>query len=178
MPGPAFKTGDRVSLHPIEEADHEFIQRGRNDPSTRIPLADAEIRRLSDVAEMLEQKDDHYLVCADGTNGDPERVGVVSFGYVREGEFASLMYWIAPGHRRQGYVSEALELYLDYAFRERGFHKVTARVMATNEASAGTLEKLGFEREGTFAEQRFVDGEWVDGHQYGLLARDWLAEGT
>ena len=177
MPGPAFATGDSVSLHPIEEEDHEFVQYGRNHPESRVPLADSDIRTLEDVAAMLENRDHHYLVCAsEGDDGgeDRQRVGVVSFGYTRPGEFASLMYWTAPEHRRQGYISEALELFLDYAFRECGFHKVTARVMATNEASAGVLESLGFKREGTFAEQRFVDGEWVDAHQYGLLARQWL----
>ncbi|MFB6270965.1 MAG: GNAT family N-acetyltransferase, partial [Halobacterium sp.] len=101
----------------------------------------------------------------------------VAFAYVaQEGERGSLMYWIHPDHRGNGYVTEATELFLDYAFRECGFHKVTARVLESNEASAGTLEKLGFVREGTRRESSIVDGEYEDMYTYGLLAREWLDE--
>jgi RimJ/RimL family protein N-acetyltransferase len=177
MPGPAFETGDDVSLHPIEEADYEFIQRGRNDPSTRVPLTDTNIRSLSDVAEMFEDREYHFLVCADGEDGGddaPDPVGAVALPWVRDGESGSLMYWIDSGHRGQGYVSEAVELFLGYLFRECGFHKVFARALVTNEASIRTLESLGFEREGTLREDYFLDGEWVDAYQYGLLAHEWL----
>jgi RimJ/RimL family protein N-acetyltransferase len=175
MPGPAFTEGDRVSLHPIEEEDYEFVQRARNHPSTRIPLSDTTIRRREDVAELYEDTEYRFLICArsDG-DSDPEPVGGVAFVYVRGGETGSLMYWIAPGHRREGYVSEAIELFLDYAFRECGFHKVFARVLATNEASVATLESLGFEREGVLREERFSEGEWTDAYQYAVLADEWL----
>lgn len=175
MPGPAFAVGDSVSLHPIEEEDHAFVQRGRNHPSTRIPLTDTTIRTIDDVEEMLSDSEYHFLICArDGDGEEPTPVGVVAFAYVRDDEMGALMYWIAPDHRREGYVSEAAELFLDYAFAERGFHKVSARVLVSNEASIGVLESLGFEREGRFREETFVDGEWTDSYQYALLAREWL----
>jgi len=175
MPGPAFETGDAVSLHPIEEEDYEFIQRGRNDPSTRVPLTDTNIRSLSDVEEMFEDREYHFLVCTDSeTEERPEPVGAVALPWVRDGESGSLMYWIAADHRGNGYVSEAVELLLDYLFRECGFHKVFARALVTNEASIRTLESLGFEREGTLREDHFRDGEWVDAYQYGVLDYEWL----
>lgn len=173
MPGPAFTTGDAVALHPIEQEDHEFIQRGRNDPSTRIPLTDSKIKTLDDVEDLLDGDEYRFLICPAGAD-DPDPVGVVAFAYTRGEDWGSLMYWVAPRHRREGYVSEALELFLDYAFGECGFHKVVARTVVTNDASVGTLETLGFEHEGRFREERFVDGEWVDAHQYALLAREWL----
>ena len=213
MPGPAFTEGDTVSLHPIEEEDHEFIQRGRNDPSTRVTLGDTTIRRREDVAELFEDGAEyHFLVCVDEqsestghANGeghssssrssgrgpredegavsdpipeegeDPEPVGVVAFGWVRNTvRIGSLMYWVAPEHRRQGYVTEGTELLLDYAFAERGFNKVNANVVESNDASIRTLESLGFEREGHQRRESFVNGEWEDMFTYGLLAEEWL----
>jgi len=174
MPGPAFATGETVSLHPIEEEDYEFIQRGRNDPSTRVPLTDTSIRTLDDVAEMLEDRDYHFLACTDGGD-EAEPVGVVAFSYVREeSSFGSLMYWVAPDHRGQGYVTEATSLLLDYAFGECGFHRIAARTLVTNEASIAALESLGFEREGRLRDACLLDGEWVDSYQYSLLAPEWL----
>ncbi len=176
MPGPAFTTGDAVSLHPVETEDHEFVQRGRHHPSTRVPLTETTIRSRDEVAELLEETGDyHFLVCRTPDDGEePEPVGVVGFAYTREGDWGSLLYWIASGHRGEGYVSEALDLFLDYAFAECGFHKVVARTIVWNEASVRTLETLGFEREGEFREERFVNGEWVDAYQYALLAREYL----
>jgi RimJ/RimL family protein N-acetyltransferase len=193
MPGPAFADGDSVSLHPIEEADYEFIQRGRNLPAVRIPLTDTRIRTLEDVAESVSEDEYRFLICVDerseatdeasgepassggSEDGDLVPVGEVAFAYVaQEGERGALMYWIHPDHRGNGYVTEATELFLDYAFGECGFHKVTARVLESNEPSAGALEKLGFVREGTRRESSIVDGEYEDMYTYGLLAREWL----
>ncbi|MFB6072908.1 MAG: GNAT family N-acetyltransferase [Halobacterium sp.] len=182
MPGPAFATGDSVALHPIEDDDHEFLQYGRNHPRTRKPLTETTIRSVDEVPETLG--DYHFLVCADGpeaTTGygpedGPEPVGVVAFAYTRGTDSGSLMYWVAPEHQGNGYASEAVELFLAYAFREVGFHKATARVLVTNEPSVALLESLGFEREGRFREEQFVDGEWTDAYQYGVLADDWLAD--
>lgn len=175
MPAPAFTQGDTVSLHPIEDDDHEFVQRGRNHPDVRVPLTDTRIRTLEDVAESVGESDYRFLICVDGGDGDTESVGEIAFAYVaQEGERGALMYWIHPDHRRNGYVTEASELFLEYAFGECGFHKVTARVLVSNEASYKTLEKLGFQREGTRREAAVVDGEYEDMYTYGLLDREWL----
>lgn len=178
-----------MSLHPIEEEDYEFVQRGRNHPSTRIPLTDTEIRTVEDVAETLADKDKHFLICADSASGergaerpassgeDAEPVGAVGFTWTSDTpKSGDLMYWVAPEHRRQGYVTEATELFLEYAFGECGFHKVTAHTLVTNEGSIGALESLGFEREGRFRDEQFVDGECVDAYRYALLADEWLGE--
>jgi RimJ/RimL family protein N-acetyltransferase len=172
MPGPAFAEGASVSLHPIEDEDYEFLQYGRNHPSSRKPLTETTIRSVDDVPEMLG--DYHFLVCAQDAAEDPERVGVVAFTYTRGTTSGSLLYWVAPEHRGNGYADEALDLFLDYAFGECGFHKVFARTIVTNEASIAFLESKGFEREGRFRDEKFVDGEWVDAFQYSLLADEWL----
>jgi RimJ/RimL family protein N-acetyltransferase len=225
MPGPAFAEGAAVSLHPIEDEDHEFLQYGRNHPSTRKPLTETTIRSVDDVPEMLGEY--HFLVCADersesageasgeaassvddqgestgdasgeaassvddqgestevssgeaasnqNADTDPERVGVVAFTYTRGTTSGSLMYWVAPEHRGNGYADEAVDLFLEYAFAECGFHKVFARTIVTNDPSVAFLESKGFEREGRFREEKFVDGEWVDAFQYSLLADEWL----
>lgn len=175
MPGPAFTRGDTVSLHPIEEEDHEFIQRGRNHPDVRVPLTDTRIRTLDDVAESVSEDDYRFLICIRDDDGDPQSVGEVAFAYVhQEAERGALMYWIHPDHRGNGYVTEASELFLEYAFDECGFHKVTARVLVSNEPSARTLEKLGFQREGTRRESAILNGEYEDMYTYGLLDHEWL----
>lgn len=200
MPGPAFAAGDHVSLHPIEESDHEFLQYGHNHPDIRQPLGSASIRARGDIEEMVAESEYRFLVCVEGhdessaeatgtaptvaeppdTGGDQghrtlERVGLVALPWVFEDtQSAFLMYWIAPEHQGNGYATAATEMLLDYVFRECGFHKIAAYAHENNAASAALLESLGFKREGTLRREVFIDGEWIDQYRYAMLADEWL----
>jgi len=123
---------------------------------------------------MSDEDEYRFLICRSGDD-DPEPVGRVAFPWVFDSEqIGFLSYWVTPEHQGNGYVTEATELFLDYAFRERGFHKLDAHVNESNAASAAVLEKLGFEREGVRRQESFVDGDWEDSLSYGLLAEEWL----
>jgi len=208
MPGPVFAEGDAVSLHTIEEADLDFLQRGRNHPEIRRPLTDADPRNGEQIREYFENSvsnDDGFgfLICVEersesterasgdegpasstapdeddgepGGDADPTPVGAVHVPWIRSREgVGMLMYWVLPEHQGNGYVTEATELALDYAFEERRLAKVFAHVLVPNEGSWRVLEKLGFQREGRQRKESFVDGERVDTYRYGLLAEDWL----
>jgi RimJ/RimL family protein N-acetyltransferase len=126
---------------------------------------------------MNERDDAIQLLVAvadDGPVADRERVGVVELDPIdRDTGTADLAVWIHPDKRRDGYAREALELTLAYAFAERRVHKVTANAYATNEASRGLLEAVGFVEEGVGREDAFVDGAYRDTHYFGLLRREW-----
>lgn len=172
MPGPVFLAGETVDLHPIEEEDLPFAQRLVNDQRVRTTLlAHAPKNRLQE-QEWLESIDDdnvRLLVCADG---DP--VGTVALKPPNEvWGTVEIGYMIAPEQWDNGYATEAVELACGYVFRERRLNRVYATVYETNPASARVLEKVGFEQEGTLRKHAFVDGEYVDVLQYGLLAEEF-----
>jgi L-amino acid N-acyltransferase YncA len=48
------------------------------------------------------------------------------------------------------------------AARGRGLHKLTAKIMAANEASIALFEACGFRRVGTHLRHGQLDGEWLD----------------
>ena len=186
MPGPVFAEGETVTLRTIEEEDLDFLQRGRNHPEIRRPLTDADPRNGEQIREYFENSvsnDDGFgfLVCteaaddADDEVEAPTPVGAVHVPWIRSREgVGMLMYWVLPEHQGNGYVTEATELTLDYAFEERRLAKVFAHVLVPNEGSWHVLEKLGFQREGRQRKESFVDGERVDSYRYGLLAEEWL----
>ena len=60
-------------------------------------------------------------------------------------------------------------------FIELSLNRVEADIDPRNAASAKTLERLGFVKEGFLRERWVVDGEVSDSGIYGLLRRDWLA---
>jgi RimJ/RimL family protein N-acetyltransferase len=78
-----------------------------------------------------------------------------------------------PDYWGKGIVGEAANLLIRYGFTELNFHKVYAQVINPNSRSLRAAEKLGFTKEAVLTEEYYVDGEYVDVHQFGLFKKDW-----
>ncbi len=83
----------------------------------------------------------------------------------------------ALGHDQwgRGYMGEALETLLDFAFTTLSLRRLEADVDPRNEASIRALLRLGFQKEGHLRERWDVNGELQDSLMYGLLRREWRA---
>lgn len=86
---------------------------------------------------------------------------------------AEVGYILAPAYWRQGLMTEALNAILTYAFETRNFNRIEADIDPRNIASAKSLERQGFQLEGTLRERWVVNGEVSDSGLYGLLKREW-----
>jgi len=88
---------------------------------------------------------------------------------------AEIGYGLDYNYWRKGYVTEALDALLSYAFDVLELHRLEADVDPRNEGSIRTLEKMGFQREGLMRERWQVNGEIQDALFYGLLRPEWEA---
>jgi RimJ/RimL family protein N-acetyltransferase len=82
-------------------------------------------------------------------------------------------FTIAPEYQGNGYATEAVRRLVDYWFRDRGKHRVTASCDARNDASARVLRRAGFHPEGHLRESTWAKGEWTDDLLFAVLERDW-----
>jgi RimJ/RimL family protein N-acetyltransferase len=64
--------------------------------------------------------------------------------------------------RGRGIGTEALQLLLDFAWRDRNLHRVSAQVFARNERASACYRKAGFIEEGRLKDNVFIDGQWDD----------------
>jgi RimJ/RimL family protein N-acetyltransferase len=189
MPGPVFIETERLELRTVEEEDVEFLQAAENHPEVRRYIG--LFREPTSRGEVEESFEDH-LTADDAATllavpkddpagaGDPagaragEPVGSFQLYPIDDARgWANLGLWLHPDAWGHGYATEATAHLLEYAFRERGLHRVSADALAPNEASIALLDRVGFVHEGTRREAAFADGEYVDSEEYGLLARDW-----
>ena len=97
------------------------------------------------------------------------------FNFNAQCQRADIGYGMAFDAWGHGYMHEALLAVLNYGFIELSLNRVEADIDPRNVASAKTLERLGFVKEGFLRERWVVDGEVSDSEIYGLLRRDWLA---
>nr|WP_304449469.1 GNAT family protein [Halomarina sp. PSRA2] len=176
MPGPVFRSNDRVALRTVEESDLDFLRETSNHPDVRRNVGNSAPHDALATREEFERKstdDDtaEFLVCV-----EDERVGVVGLYDVRDGwGRAETGYYLHPDHWGNGYATDAVRLVCEYGFRERRLNKVAGRTFAFNEASGRVLEKVGFECEGRLRREAFERGTYVDLLYWGLLAEEFEA---
>jgi len=107
---------------------------------------------------------------------DGRLIGTCSlFNLVESSRRAELGYGLARSAWGQGYMREALSALLAYGFVELDLHRIEAELDPRNVASARSLERQGFQREGVLRERWIVNGEIQDSYLYGLLRHEWLA---
>ena len=109
------------------------------------------------------------------TADDGRLIGHCSlFNFNAQCQRAEIGYGMAFDAWGRGYMHEALTALLNYAISELVLNRIEADIDPRNVASAMTLERLGFMKEGFLRERWVVDGEVSDSGIYGLLRRDWL----
>ncbi len=73
----------------------------------------------------------------------------------------------------KGLGSEAIRLFLHYAFGELQLHRIGIRVLAHNSRAIRAYQKCGFVIEGRERETAFIDGVWHDDVMMGLLETEF-----
>ncbi len=101
-------------------------------------------------------------------------MGGLSFGHVRRGvsQAATLGYWMGEPYAGKGHMTRAARAACAYAFEKRGFHRIEAACLPTNEPSKRLLERVGFKQEGYARSYLNINGQWRDHLLYAMLETD------
>lgn len=111
-----------------------------------------------------------FLVKRDGD----ELVGALTLDNIRRGpaQSGTMGYWVGERHARQGYMREAIEALVFYAFNQLDLSRVEAACLPENAASRGVLEKSGFKYEGVAQSYLQINGRWRSHVLYANLRGD------
>jgi ribosomal-protein-alanine N-acetyltransferase len=101
-------------------------------------------------------------------------VGGITLDNVRRGPAmaGSIGYWMSQNHTRQGYMTEAVGLVVNYAFSHLGLSRIEAACLPENQASRAVLERSGFKYEGVAQSYLQIAGRWRNHVLYANLRRD------
>ncbi len=107
-------------------------------------------------------------------NDDDALLGGISLSNVRRGvaQCGTLGYWIGESYARQGYMTEALQLIIEFCFGQLALHRIEAACLPHNEASQKLLRRAGFTQDGYARKYLKIRGEWHDHLLFSLLAED------
>jgi ribosomal-protein-alanine N-acetyltransferase len=101
-------------------------------------------------------------------------LGAITLDNIRRGpaQDGTLGYWIGEPFARQGYMHEAIEAVVHYAFETLDLSRIQAACLPENKASRGVLEKCGFKYEGVAQSYLQINGRWRNHVLYSNLRGD------
>ncbi|MFD3450405.1 GNAT family N-acetyltransferase [Microbacteriaceae bacterium 4G12] len=162
---------DVDSLLKLEVKNRDFFQRFTGLRDESFYTWQGQLDRIqAAIKEKEEDKGYSFVICLKESK---EVIGEVSlFGAVR-GNLQScwIGYFLDKDYNGKGYMTEAVKLVVNYAFKELKFHRIEAGVMPHNIGSIQVLLKSGFHKEGISKKNVRINGYWED-HQLLAIVND------
>jgi len=173
---------DRLRLRPLEPSDAAAIQRAasaREIADTMIsvphPYPPGEAERY--IARQEHEREEGVSV----TFAVEQKVETTFNGLIeirsidREHSHAELSFWLCVAAWGRGYMSEVIQVVLQYGFEALQLNRFYAYHMMRNPACGRVLEKNGFTQEGLLRQCVRKWGQFEDVAQWAILRGDWEA---
>lgn len=105
---------------------------------------------------------------------DQVLLGAITLDNIRRGPAlaGTLGYWTGASFARQGYMREAIETVVHYAFSHLDLSRIEAACLPENKPSRGLLERTGFKYEGVAQSYLQINGRWRTHVLYARLRSD------
>jgi RimJ/RimL family protein N-acetyltransferase len=82
-------------------------------------------------------------------------------------------YWLGASYWNNGFMTEAAEAVLRFAFKDLKLNRVTSSHLTRNPASGRVMQKIGMTYEGTLRQHVMQNGVFEDLALYAILASEW-----
>ncbi len=167
--------GEKVLLRPLEERDLDLVACWRNDPNNRRFFFTTSVIYPAGQKKWYEHlitDPNRFIFMIENKAGKP--VGIVGLDKIdrRNQEAEAGPGLLDPNERGRGYVEEAIELLLNYAFGELNLHRIYGSCFPFNKIIE-LLKLYGFVEEGVLRQAVFTQGRFYDKVILGLLREEW-----
>jgi len=177
----ALIVGERVFLRaPTQNDLEELIALSRASVRLHRGLAYPP-RNKEEFATLLERcRQPNSLCCLVCRVADGAILGSMNLNQIYRGGFqgAYLGYYVGAPFAGQGYMREAMQLILRYAFERLKLHRLEANIQPGNSASLALVKRAGFIREGYSRRYLRIGRRWRDHERWAIIAEDWKARRT
>ncbi len=105
-------------------------------------------------------------------------VGTIGFVWLdQENQSCEIGYSLARPCWNKGYMTEALQRLIRYAFETLGLNRIEGQHDVRNPASGAVMRHAGMRCEGLLRQRLFCKGDFSDVRLYALVREDWEALG-
>ena len=105
---------------------------------------------------------------------DESLLGAITLDNIRRGpaQAGTTGYWIGQPYAREGFMQEALEAVVHYAFTTLDLSRIESGCLPENSPSRRLLEKCGYKYEGVAQSYLQINGRWRNHVLYSNLRHD------
>ncbi|OXM15748.1 GNAT family N-acetyltransferase [Paenibacillus herberti] len=156
--------GDAAQLIAMYRSNREFFEQFSPRSAEEFYTEERQLERIrNSKIDMAEDRRYSFVIC----QKENERIiGSIDLSFVARGALQSCMigYNLDQAHNGKGYMTEAVQQVVRYAFDELKFHRITGEASPHNAGSIRVLEKAGFHKEGISRSNVKINEKWED-HQ-------------
>lgn len=105
--------------------------------------------------------------------GRSDIIGTVGFNNYTAAHRANIGYDLQKSYWNKGYITEALQVIMDFGFTSLKVNRIEAEVMQGNISSERVLQKLGFTKEGILRQWMLWNDRYYDMTMYSLLKDEY-----
>jgi ribosomal-protein-alanine N-acetyltransferase len=168
--------GKKVWLRPPKTEDfEEFTAMNKASRKFHSGLANPPIDHKSFDGFLLRNEHDSnesFLICR---RNDDAIAGMINLSQIFRGNFqnAYLGYYVGAKFAGKGFMTEAIDLILRFAFKQLKLHRIEANVQPQNLSSLTVLRKNGFTKEGFSRRYLKISKRWRDHERWAIIAEEW-----
>lgn len=174
---------DRLILRDYEPEDYDAYFKLKSDSKTMYYLQDIKLsskeeadRDFANILKDRKSKNRKFYFFHVELKASHEQVGSVGYTVVDctpMGKLVHAGYFSYPQFWSHGYVTEAFNRVLEYAFLENDVYRVTTGCLAENIGSEKVMIKCGMIKEAEHIEWEWHDGKMKNRLEYRLLKHEW-----
>ncbi len=153
---------DDRTMYYLQDLKHTSVEAAKKSFEEVLEDRDSNARKFYFL--QMELKDTHETVGS---------VGYTVLDSTPEGRTVNLGYFSYPKFWGNGYMSEAVERVLEYAFTEDGVTRVNTGCLAENVGSEQVMKKNGMVKEAELKDHVWHDGKLKTRLEYRLLKDEW-----
>lgn len=178
--GPVELSGGGLLLRLPRGGDVDEVTRACQDPELQrwipVPVPYERAHAVEFVSSRADRwaAEDGEMTLAITDAADGTLLGMVGL-HARDASMREIGYWVTPGARGRGVMTEAARMVCRFGFDVLGLARIEWLAAVGNQASWRVAEKVGFRREGTLRAGLLHRGERLDAWVGGLLPGDLLA---
>ena len=175
-------TGKKIHLRALEPNDIDFLYSIENNESfwevssTQTPFSRFILEQYIASAhqDIYEVKQLRLIIAENETNN---RLGMIDlFDFIPQHMRAGIGILIIESEQQKGYASEALQLLIDYGFRQLNLHQLFANITSDNVKSLALFKKNNFIKVGIKKEWIFSKGTFKDEILFQLINESQKSE--
>ncbi|NET34075.1 MAG: GNAT family N-acetyltransferase [Cyanothece sp. SIO1E1] len=164
----------RLALRQIEAGDQNHIFAGLSHPKitqyygVSFDTYEATEEQMEWYEQLWQEQTGIWWAIRDKNTA--QFIGACGYNeYQAEHRKIELGYWLLPQHWGKGYIYEALQLIIPFAFEQLQVERIEAFVETGNKASDKVLLKQGFKHEGTMRNCEYKNDRFISLKVFGLI---------